>query len=312
MKFQTPILAFIASCTLVACGGGGTAATTPATTSTANTLVFVSTANAKAVGSVALEATGNPLAFMGTSGLLIAVGNNPTASLFTQPQPCTTGGTAVISGSVVNLTQLRAGDRLTATFNNCGIAAVLGRSVTLSGSTTSVVTSSTTTRASLVSSLDNLGVSFNGNTTQFTGDQNADFDGTNASSLVYALTGKSLTVKSTTAGGLRTNIWQDYAQTFVTTGNNTSYILATTVQSDNPNIATLGGKFVVTTLTPVVRNNTTGLLTSGSISVVGASSTRLIATVNVGGTVTIQVDANGDGFFESTVIGTTAELTSLL
>ena len=34
--------------------------------------------------------------------------------------------------------------------------------------------------------------------------------------------------------------------------------------------------------------------------------------VNAGGTITIQVDANGDGVFESTLTGTTAELTSLL
>lgn len=311
MKFQTPFLSFIATCALVACGGGGSS-TTPVASVSGTTQVAINTANAKAVGSVALEATGNPLAFMGTTGLLSAVGNNPTASLFTQPQACSNGGTAAISGSVVNLAQLRAGDRLTAAFTNCGILAVLGRAMTLSGSTTSVVTSSTATRATLVSTLDNLGVSFNGNTTQFTGDQNADFDGTNANSLVYALTGKSLSVRSTTAGGLRTNIWQDYAQTFVTTGSSTSYVLGGTIQSDNTNVAAQGGKFVVTTLAPVVRNNTTGLLTSGSISVVGASSSRLIATVNVGGTITIQVDANGDGVFESFLTATTAELTSLL
>ena len=60
-----------------------------------------------------------------------------------------------------------------------------------------------------------------------------------------------------------------------------------------------------------MRNTTTGLLSAGSISVVGASNSRLTLTVNADGSTTIQVDANGDGVFEATQTATAAELRAL-
>ncbi len=327
MKPHQSILTLVAVCALAACGGGG-GGTSSTTTPTATTPVVtppvvtppvattpqvaITASNAKAVGSVALEAVGNPLALLGVSTVVGLINKNLTPTAFTQPQACANGGNAVLSGSVANPALFAAGDKFTATYSSCGVASVATNVIVLTGSIVSTLSSNTATRSQLETTLEALGVTAINKTFEFTGNQRTIFDSTNAAAPSYVLSGTNLKVKTSGSGIVRTGAWQDYVQTIIAGSTATSYSMSATIQTDNTNIASSSSTFVVNTTTSMVRNNSTGLLSAGAFTVAGAANSRLSITINADGTATIQVDANGDGVFETTVTSTAVELATLL
>lgn len=62
----------------------------------------------------------------------------------------------------------------------------------------------------------------------------------------------------------------------------------------------------------MVQNYSADVFTAGVIKVVGAGGSQLVMTVGSNNTVTIQIDANGDGTFDKTVSSTMSELEALL
>ena len=321
MKSHQSILTLIAACTLIACGGGGggTSATTtpvavtPVVTPPAVTTpqVPITAVNAKAVGAVALEASVNPLGVLGVAGALDVLGRNFTPNVFTQAQVCPSGGTAVMGSNITDPRLLNVGDRFSATFSNCGVAQDAGFVITLTGSVASTVTFFTAIRDQYQSTMEALGSSFANRNYQFSGTQISIFEKINQTLLGYTITGPSTKVKITNGTLVRNNVWQDYRQIALFANGTTSYTMTATIQTDNTNVSAVNGNFVTNTTLPIVRNTTTGLLSAGSISVVGASNSRLTLTVNADGSTTIQVDANGDGVFEATQTATAAELRAL-
>jgi hypothetical protein len=87
--------------------------------------------------------------------------------------------------------------------------------------------------------------------------------------------------------------------------------LSASVETDSTRVGASGGSYTVTTPTPIVWNSGTGAVTSGSIKVVGAANSQLLLTVGSGDVVTLQVDANGDNTYETTLTSTGTELAGL-
>jgi hypothetical protein len=87
--------------------------------------------------------------------------------------------------------------------------------------------------------------------------------------------------------------------------------LTATVETDSSRLGGTTLSYTITTPTPVTWSETTGIPTAGVIKVVGANNAGLLVTINGDGTVTIQLDANGDGVYEKSITSTTTELASL-
>jgi hypothetical protein len=310
VKIHYLIPTVIAAGLLTACGGGG-GGTAPAPNAPT---VAISTANGKAVAAIALDNTTNPFHLMGVTGLLATLTNNPTPSLFTATQNCTNGGTVVVSGTLAGLSvgQVFAGDQLRAIYSNCAALASLGSSVVFNGAVNASITGASTTKVAFNSTLSNFSVATGSKSWQFSGDQVSDWDTGTPSSLVYKTTGTSLTVKTTAASVARTNVWKSYVQTMFAAPNDTSYTFFAALQTDNSNVVAGNGLLTLSTISPVTRNNLTGALTSGSVKIVGAGGSNLLITVTGSNVVSLQLDANGDGIYETSVTVTSAELLTLL
>lgn len=315
MKLQQQFVwTLVAVCALAACGGGGGGGgtTTPTVTPVAVTpQVAITAGNAKAVTAAALEAVTNPFSLLAVAAADGAFNRNPTQSVLTQPQACLNGGTATIVGVVVNPAILAAGDRWTATYANCGVLSVSGNVLALSGSISSTVLSNAFNTIQYESSLNAIGLNILSKGFEFTGDQKIAFNAANLAALNYLVTGTSTKVRISTGGVVRNTIWQNYSQTIIAGTVGTSYSLSATIQTDNTNVAAASSTFVVNTTTPIVRSNSTGALTVGAYTVAGSNNSRLTAIVNADGSATIQVDANGDGVFETSLTSTSNELVAL-
>ncbi len=334
MKFQVSALAVAAALLVTACGGGGGGGTTAATVPTAvtppvtapvtppvtttpvvvppvSTLVAISTSNAKAIAAVALDATTYPFASLGTVGMLGIINNHALSTLFLGPKACTGGGSATVIGSLASPFRITPGDSLTANFTNCSAIQVLGLPLAMTGAFTSIFSTATATRLVSATTIENFTFNTLLRSYQLSGDQSVDYDGANASATIFILAGKSLAIRSTTAAVVRNTTWKDYSQAYLPLGSDVSFSLSSTIQTDNTNLSLLGGSFVITTTAPVIRS-AAGLLTSGAISLVGASAARINVSVNLDGSATLAIDANGDGIIEATQTITSIEMINLL
>jgi hypothetical protein len=315
MKFASIPLALAGAIILTACGGGGGGGAAPAAVAIGAT-VAVTAANAKAMVAVAIEATANPFDSFGPLGVFAVISNNPTPSVFVAPQNCAAGGTAILSGSIASFALPASGDQVNAAFASCAPVSSLGSNFQLSGNIGMSIGSSTAAVVNFTANYSGLNAILTGLVTyQYTGDQASTWDTTNTSAIVYNMTGTSLATKSTkTSSGIanvRNNVWKSYNHRLTTGSTGSNYLFNATLQSDNPLISAGGGTFLVTTPTQVLRSSTTSALTSGSIKIVGTGNTSLVANVTGPNALTIQIDANGDGVYESTVTATTSELFAL-
>ncbi len=124
--------------------------------------------------------------------------------------------------------------------------------------------------------------------------------------------GVSSTSQVTVGGVTHSNALKNYSQTVGINGSVVTGSLSGTVETTSTKLGANGGSYTVATPTPVVWNAATRALTAGVVKVVGAGNSQLVMTVGSNNTVTIQIDANGDGMFEKTVSSTASELASLL
>lgn len=306
---------------LTACGGGGGATTTPvaatpAATPSASTPVAITTLNAKAVAANALAATTNGVNLVGTIGFGLINGSPVDATFLNKPQACNGGGTAVVTGSVASSSGLTTGDSLNPTYTNCGVP-MLGTTLTLNGSSTQTLTSGSANKLpfqiTFSGNLNNLSIGIAGKTSVLNGDQILDWSvGSNTAVQTMITSGTSLTNKSNVSGLLRTHVWQNYKQTIGVNGVTNSFSLSGTVQSDNTNLSPVGGSYTLSATTPIVQSTSTLVLSGGVIKIMGAANSQILATVGANNVVTLQVDAKGDGTFQSTIATTMAELNTFL
>lgn len=334
-----------ATLVLASCGGGGNSTpTSPAPPSSAP-LVAITPTNAKPVSASALDSAESTSATRGASGLPIGVqvdapdagapllqviaeaarlaassfsaGQLPTGLGIKQTVPCTLGGSLDISGNVASASTVSIGDTLSITANACTVAVGTGKSV-LSGSMTmtfQTATSSLTPPFHIVVSttVTNMSVTTAGVTTVANGDVHLDWNATSATTQTLSASGTAISSRETVNGAVHTTTMRNFTQVLTISGSTYSGTLAATVETDSTKLGTTGTvSYTISTPTPVVWNAATRTATGGVIKVLGANNSQLLITIHADGTVTIQIDANGDGTFEATVNTTVAELAGLI
>ena len=343
MAFHLRTLVFAGSFVLAACGGGGgSPGTGSGGVGSGPQSVPITESNAKPVAANALDSTQNTSA---TSGASIPVGVQvdaasgvpemqlmaeaarraaqsfsaarlPAGIAISETDACSLGGTMTITGNVASPNGIGAGDTLSISMSNCS-ESIGGATFVMNGQMAFTVASGTIGdtlpfHVVLNVTLTNLSSQSAGVTSVASGDVRLDWTANSATSQTLTSTGTSLSSRRTVSGTTRTNTMLNYTQALTISGSTFSGTLAATIETDSTRLGNSTVKYTVTTPTPVVWTATSRLATAGVIKVVGANNSQLVATISANGAVAIQVDANGDNTFETTVTTTTSELSGLV
>jgi hypothetical protein len=342
MNFRTCSLAAVAGLFVAACGGGGGGGSPVLQGSTTPQAVVITQSNAKPVGANALGAAQDmsasdsaslvtgvevqaPVATSG--GALLAsrvarafASSAQRSSLATGvavsgSQACPLGGSVSLSGNVAGNSGLVAGDNLTIAASNCSMT-LDGVTGTLNGQLTVAIVSGSILdlppfHGVMRITATNLSVQTGAITESINGDMELDINASSATIESLTVSGQSLTSRTTRAGGASSSTLKNYSQSIVVSGTSVTSTLSASVETDSTRVGASGGSYTVTTPTPIVWNSGTGAVTSGSIKVVGAANSQLLLTVGSGDVVTLQVDANGDNTYETTLTSTGTELAGL-
>lgn len=327
---------------LSACGGGGGGGSTTGNTPPPTQALSINETNAKPVSANAIDAAQNTSATKGAAspiGVQIgtAAGGAPTLeamaeaarfasqsfSASTLPRgvvvsenyPCALGGTLAISGNVASTAGLSTGDSFTLTMTNCSMSvgtstAVMNgaMSMTVAGGSLSGIPF----HVVLAITATNLSVTTGGVNVVSNGDTRLDWTANSSTSQTLVASGTSMSSRETVNGATHTTTMRNYSQTLVINGSTNSSTLSGTVETDSSRLATGTVSYTISTPTPVSWDTTTRQPTAGVIKVVGANNAQLLITINADSSVTIQLDANGDGVYEKTITSTTAELAGLV
>jgi hypothetical protein len=328
---------------LAACGGGGG----DGGSSTAQPVqLAVTTTNAQPVAADALQTSGTtgvgatgaalvtgvqveaasggaaPLQLAGAArhllGMVPPAPALATAATISQSATCTGGGTVSISGNVASSSQLSTGDQITITANACS-EVVDGTSERLDGTLSITVLAGpfNATSTSFPKSVQlrivaqRFSLVQGGQTTVSDGDLQISV--VQSSSTVASTTLSAAVLSSTvsTASSSRQQTLRNYSQKIDQTSTQSVVTVSATVETNNTRLG--GGTLVsygLSTPAPLTLN-ASGAYTGGSLRVTGAAS-GLLLTVNGTDTFILQVDANGDGIFESNSTVTRAQLNAQL
>lgn len=334
-------LAAATAALLASCGGGGGGGGSPVPPIGGGPqAVAISDANAKPVSADALDSVRNTSTTSGPSGLPLGVSVDPAPSagimqsmlgaaqlaaaapraptpmgvMMSQSVACPLGGSMMMSGNFATTTGTSPGDTFTINASGCtvsegGVTAVMNGQMSLT-----IVSGSMDTmpfHVVLQMTMTNLSVTSGGVTTVANGDARMDWNAMSGMSQTMVSSGTTMTMRETSATGTRNSTMTNYTQGITLGGTMVSATLSASVQTDNPRFAAGGATYVVSTPSPVVWDATTGVVSSGSIKVVGASNSQLMLDFTGGGNAMISLDANGDGIFEKTMPTTVAELEGL-
>lgn len=330
---------------LTACGGGGGGGGSAAVPATP---LAISTANSKAVSADALDnstdtttaqtgtalVTGVQVEAGSTAGArkLVSVGRALLAMAPARPAlatgvamdetgACSGGGTLRVFGNVADATgnTLNAGDQITLVANSCS-AIVDGQSVSMNGSL-AITINSGSFNSSAVSYPTRLVMTFV--TTNFVivegadrmtsnGDLRVDINMLSASSEDIVLSATSLSDSHTNSSGTRSSTLKNFTESLEVRGTAITGTVSGTVESSNSRLGSGPVSYSISTVTPLAYTEA-GDVTAGAIKVTGASNSALLLTVTATNTFKVEVDANGDGTYESSTPGVTkAELEALL
>ena len=346
MKIGSWALALIPSLLVIACGGGGGSSGAIMVPPQA---VVITEANAKPVAANALDSAQSSSATQAGAGLLtgvqieessgagFSIQNNfvwmveaargalasvaPTASVIATgiainaTQSCALGGSVTVNGSVASAAGLSAGDNVTLDASNCklnqqGVASTMNGRMSLTVNSGSLFTFPYHVVISVMTT--SLSVQSGAVTVVSSGDVRLDWTAASATVQTLVATGSSLNSRTMNGTTSRSSTWTNYTQSWSISGSTVSSSLAASVVTDSSRLGTNGASYTITTPSAVVWNSGTGVVSAGVVKVVGAGNSQLLATVGAGNTVTIQIDANGDGTFEKTITSTVDELKSLL
>lgn len=332
-------LALVSTFVLASCGGGGGGGGSTGTGSAPSgpQPVAITETNAKPVAASALDAAQDTSATEGAGvlGVQVDAGGSPpvnfrliaesvrfAANTFSaaalpvgttvsQTSNCSLGGTVAISGQVAGTNGMTAGDSLSITFNNCTETA----GTTMNGQLTVTLQSGSLTalpfHVVIATTATNLTVTSNGTTAVSNGSFTLDWTASSETIQTITVSGSTMSSRETVSGTTHTTTLRNFSQTVSINGTSVGASLSATVETDSSRLGGTAVTYTVSTPTPVVWNESTGTVTAGVVKVVGANNSQLLVTVNADTSVTLQVDANGDGVFEKTITSTTAELASL-
>jgi hypothetical protein len=329
---------------LSACGGGGggggsgTTGVTPQPTSA----LSINETNAKPVSANALDTAQNTSATGGVASPLgvqidTAGGGTPTMQVIaeaarfasgafsastlpsgvavSQSASCPFGGTAAISGNIASSAGLSAGDSFSLIMTNCGVSTGTSTAV-MNGSMTMAVAAGSLAgipfHVVLAVTATNLSVATGSVTVVSNGDTRLDWTANSATSQTLVASGTSMSSRETINGATHTTTVRNFSQTLLINGNTDTATVSGTVETDSSKLSTGTVSYTISTPTPVTWDATTHNATAGVIKVVGANNSQVLVTINGDSSVTIQLDANGDGVYEKTITSTTAELAGLV
>lgn len=326
---------------LAACGGGGGDDIGAPPVIGLPTTVHITAANAAVVGGVSLDAAQSITTSAGVANLVAGVEVDaagvqvPSYGTVVQalvrharPQPsavtgvevaetvsCSLGGRVVVFGDVASSSGLFPGDYVGIEATNC-VESLAGVTSTITGIVTMSVLSGSLTsavpyRVVLETRASGFSVTAGGVTSTSNGVMTLDLSGTAASQTTVA-SGTSFTHRVGTDMAVRFMTLRNFTQTATVTGTSITGSFAGTVEAGNTRLGAGGGSVAVTTPTTLAWDSATGAITAGSLRIVGASNSTLVLTVTGTNTVQLQVDANGDGTFESTSTAPLAQLRALL
>ena len=334
---------------LAACGGGGGGGGGGGSSSNASTTTFtptlaISSTNASSVAADGLDASTNAGAAQAGANLItgvqvdagtpvmvpslsevalklarMAAGKAPslaTGVAVNETDACTYGGTITITGNIASDTSVSAGDTISISASNC--AEVIGNSTsvtTLNGAMAITVTAGTISDSAvypqnitMALTATSLSTSTLGVVDVSDGDMTIALQQISATAANATISGNSLTNTWTHGSVTRSVALKNYKIAQGTNGTTVRSDVTATVVTTNPRVGS-NQVYTVTTPTPIVRD--LAIVASGSLKVTGASSSLLL-TVTTPNNFTLQVDANGDGTYESSSTVTMADLQGLL
>ncbi|MBC5782936.1 hypothetical protein H8N03_08260 [Ramlibacter sp. USB13] len=336
-KFLRHALALVPALFLAACGGGGGDSSGNAATAVQ---LAITSANSQAVAAESLEASAsyeaaaggaslltgvevdgggaaNPLLLAkATSQLLAKVPAGPslaTGVSATETLACSSG-TLTVSYSVASTSGvLAAGDSMSFTANNC--TETVGTETMRMNGTMSITILSGTFNASgayprsvsMQTSASNFTVVQGGETMVANGDVTIDLTQTSFSDAKVTLKSSRMSSKV----GSHAVTLKGYTHTVTETSSGATIQITATVETNNSRLGTGTVSYQVTTTTPIVVNSA-GQVTAGVLKATGASGSNVVLTATGADSFTVQVDADGNGTYESSNTVTRTALAGLL
>jgi hypothetical protein len=321
---------------LTACGGGGGGNDAEAATAVE---ITITEANQQAVAGEAVGVTQQGATVAGFGGSLVTaaqvnarafvpgpvvIGAMARRLLAMSPQVpaaatgveetvtvnCTGGGTAAITVMGSGGSAAVVGDGLSMLGNNC-IVDIEGTQVRLNGRLTLTIAAGSFDPDSFLYPKDvtirMAAENFSMNTTALGGSASLHLVQASANSGSVTMTSSSFTWKEVTSSGSHTVSLSNYSHRvdLATTGTSTTQVSGT-VTTNSPQINAGLVSFEMSTPTPLVANSL-GVVTAGSLQVVGKASSLLLTTT-ANDTFSLQVDTDGNGTFDSTRTVTRSQL----
>lgn len=340
--FSTRFLLIIPVLLLSACGGGGGGSSTTAPA----TPLRISVANSLAVAADALDnSIDTTTARTGTSLVTgVQVDGGPTAGprklvsvgrtllALVPPRPalatgvvvddtaaCNGGGSLRVVGTVADPTgnTLSAGDQVTLIANACsavidGQATAINGSLAIAINTGSFNPNAVSYPAHIVMTFttNNFSVAIGAETLVSNGDLRIDLTMNSATSEDILLSGSSLAESHGSSAGTRSSILKNYNETLLVRDTGIIASITATVESTNIRLGRGAMSYTISTVTSLTYTEA-GDVSAGVLKVTGSNS-ALLLTVTATNAFRVEVDANGDGTYESSATTTRAELESLL
>lgn len=280
-----------------------------------------------------VSAAPSTLAALGQKYAALAHPSANQATGVTESQPITcenTDGNGTISASYASPDAVSAGDSLTVNVSNCqtsllgGSAYVSGR-LTLTFQTVSTATTYPYDNSIQVTA-DNITLVSGDASVSLNGDLMADMNQQSSSQSTVTLSGRALTVAVAQGANKRSMTLKDYTQTLTSNTpqlqlqsasaaqvavlvlqNTLSNETNATVETQDSSVGSGLLSYQLTTEQPIVTDLSTGAFLSGSIVVQGYKS-GLRLSVTGPDTFLLELDANGDGVYESSSNPTRTDL----
>lgn len=326
MKF---LMVVLSSSILVACGGGGggnSSSTTPPTDAPAATTALNSSNQTVAAQDTTATAFMPMLGAQQLTGaqttdesvlfgiardqldklptyMADAKANNAlTGVVQSQTSSCTYGGSLTVSVSDTdNNGVLSAGDSLTIAVNNCVLAAgtTTGSLVFIFNNLSGTFGSSNYS-AGVTMTYGNFTVSGSGFSGSINGSLSLALTANGLNTLSETISTPSLTVSGTYGGVTRSRSLTNYSATATRTPDVTyTYLTAYAINGTMTSTALSSQAISFATTTPFVRRYTNNYPSTGVMVLTGASNSKLMITTLSSTQVKQELDANGDGIYES-------------